>query len=84
MCLKSFCKMNINLSVPNPQQNDICGFTSFDLAHTVRGWISFLNATLWLPKKQLYCAIDLIAEALLMLRLLRFRAMRGQCHCGDA
>lgn len=46
----------------------------------VAGWISFLNATLWLPKKQLYCAIDLFAEALLMLRILRFRATRGQCH----
>ena len=76
--MKSFCKMNINLSVPNPQQNDICGFTSFDLAHTVRGWISFLNATLQLP------TIDFFAEALLMLRLLRFRATRCRRRCGDA
>lgn len=33
----------------------------FNSAHAARGWISFLHATLQLPKEQPYCAIDLFA-----------------------
>lgn len=47
--------------MPNPPQCDIRGFTAFNSAHAARGWISFLHATLQLPKEQPYCAIDLFA-----------------------